>query len=62
MSYFNPLHIPHIRLQYPHPPSHVKGLRKTRGLTLTACKLEPCKPYKKSRKSRRVRKNTWVPS
>jgi hypothetical protein len=32
-----------------------------RKLTVKLMKLEPCKPYLKSKKSRRLRKNKWVP-
>lgn len=33
-----------------------------RALTNRLMKLVPCTPYKKSKKSRRVRKNKWVPA
>ncbi len=33
-----------------------------RALTERLMKLVPCEPYKSGKKSRRVRKNRWVPA
>lgn len=43
-------------------PVPVDGKKTALPLTNRLMKLVPCTPYKKGKKSRRVRKNKWVPA